>query len=174
GDAAKNVLRFGVNTLFGLGGCIDIASHMQGLQRQPEDFGQTLGRWGVGPGAYFVLPIFGPSTIRDTGGFFVDRLGEPLGTITCCTEYWVATGTRVVSLREGVLDATRAADQAALDRYLFYRDAYLQRRRFLIYDGNVPDEDGYPDDSYTAPPAGGRSAVDQQPPVTPPVNRLPR
>lgn len=170
--AARSFMRFGVNTIFGLGGCIDIASDMQGLQRKPEDFGQTLGYWGVPDGPYLVLPIFGPSTVRDTAGFVVDRYGEPLQSFLKDKDYWIATGVRVVSLREAVLDATRNADKAALDRYLFYRDAYLQRRRFLIYDGNPPDQDdAYPSDN-AADPSAPVSPADQQRPVSPPPTRI--
>lgn len=172
GGAMKSFMRFGVNTLFGVGGCIDVASDMEGLQRKPEDFGQTLGYWGVPDGPYFVLPIFGSSTVRDATGFVVDRYGEPLQLFLRNQDYWVTSGARIVSVRESVLDASRNADKAALDRYLFYRDAYLQRRHFLIYDGNPPEKDDPYPDGKSSDPATSDFPVDQQRPVSPLGPRL--
>ena len=120
-------MRFALNTTFGLGGFLDIGSPA-GLTKHKEDFGQTLGRWGVPSGPYLVLPVFGSSTLRDTVALPVDMKAdlwsykEPL--------YIRNTGTviRLVDKRASVLDAGSLIEEAALDKYVFIRDAYLQRR----------------------------------------------
>ena len=140
GAGASDFGRFAINTTAGILGLFDVASNA-GLEKHNEDFGQTLGRWGVGSGAYVVLPILGPSTVRD--GFSVlavDWHGDPLwyvGNIPTRNELY---GVRVVDTRANLLDASRLMEEAALDRYSYVRGAYLQRRRSLIYDGNPPRE----------------------------------
>ncbi len=141
-DCFQTVVRVVTNTVFGLGGCIDVASSMPGLERKREDFGQTLAVWGVPSGPYVVLPFFGPSTIRDTGGLIVGSYADPVRLLIKDDEwFWGVTALRVVSLRADLLDATNLLDQAALDRYSFVRDAYIQRRNNQIYDGLPPDTD---------------------------------
>lgn len=129
--------RITFNTTFGLGGLFDVASHM-GLPKHDEDFGQTLGYWGVGSGPYLVLPFFGPRTLRDGLAIPVDWEANPLVNIKDNNTYWGAIGLKYVDVRAGLLRASRILDTAALDPYVFMRDAYLQRRQNLVYDGNPP------------------------------------
>ena len=151
-------MRVLTNSFFGLGGLLDPATEM-GLTRRSEDFGQTLGRWGVGNGPFVVLPFLGPSTLRDTVGLAVDRQAAP-STLppTIKGQYGVAT-LELVSLRAQLLSTTQLLDQVALDRYSFVRDAYLARRRDALYDGAPPMEtfedeaDPGPAPSPAAPPA---------------------
>jgi phospholipid-binding lipoprotein MlaA len=147
-EASSDVCRVAINSTIGLLGCFDVASRV-GLVRSNEDFGQTLGRWGVGAGPYFVLPLFGPSTIRDTFGRAADAYGDPLTYLDSTRVALSAQTLRVIDTRASLLQATRVLDGAALDKYQFVRDGYLQRRRNLIYDGNPPRVEE-PDDS--APP----------------------
>lgn len=140
--AGNSIVRFGVNTVFGLGGLIDIASEMR-IERHTEDFGQTLGRWGVGAGPYMVLPFVGPSTVRDTAALPVDMTGNVVSHVDHVPTRNSATVLNLVDRRSQLLDASRMLDEVALDPYAFTRDAYLQRRRNQVYDGNPPDEDAY-------------------------------
>ncbi|MFN3417123.1 MAG: VacJ family lipoprotein [Caldimonas sp.] len=157
-NGLHSTLRVGLNTFFGFGGVLDIASEA-GLRAEPEDFGQTLGHWGLGPGPYLVLPFLGPSTLRDTAALPLDMQATTTGHLTrdAATAYGL-TGLRVVDTRSRLLSATRMLDDVALDKYLFTRDAWLQRRRNLVYDGNPPpqdeeDWDGEDDAAAPAPPA---------------------
>ncbi len=148
GQAAMDFSRFTWNTTVGIGGLFDVASHMQ-LPKHEEDFGQTLGAWGLEPGPYVVLPFLGPSTLRDTAGLPVDWYSDPLWLgIEDQTTYWSAYALRTVDKRAGLLRASRIMDQAALDPYAFMRDAYLQQRRSLVYDGEPPMEDDFFDDMF--------------------------
>ncbi|MBM3344836.1 MAG: VacJ family lipoprotein [Betaproteobacteria bacterium] len=131
--------RFLMNSTLGLGGLFDIATPL-GVEKNNEDFGQTLGRWGVGGGPYLVLPFLGPSNIRDTVGRAVDSYGDPLRYMNDIRWRNSLVGTRFVNQRAELLDTTTILETAALDEYLFVRDAYLQRRRNLIYDGTPPRE----------------------------------
>ena len=137
--AVNDWLRFAFNTTFGLLGIHDWASDM-GLEKHNEDFGQTLGSWGVGDGMYLVLPLLGPSTLRDTAALPVDWAGDPLYGHTPVDERNALTATRVVGRRADLLGASRTLEEAALDRYVFLREAYLQQRRSQIYDGRPPRE----------------------------------
>ncbi len=128
-----------INTTIGLGGVLDPATEMH-LERQREDFGQTLGVWGVKDGPYFVLPFLGPSTVRDTAALPVDYYGNPL---TYFKDLRLRNGLavlRIVDTRANALAATDVLEGAALDDYSFQRDAYLQKRRNDIYDGNPPSD----------------------------------
>lgn len=138
-ESARMTLRVASNTLFGLGGVLDPATEF-GLERHAEDFGQTLGFWGVPPGPYVVLPLLGPSTLRDTAALPVDFKGGALGYVNDTGAVVTLSGLRVVSTRAGLLSAERLLADVALDKYSFLRDAYLARRRSLVYDGNPPDE----------------------------------
>lgn len=139
--SAENFMRFNVNTVFGLGGLLDIASEA-GIERHNEDFGQTLGRWGVPSGPYLVIPLLGPSTIRDAAVLPIDRYGDPLTYVDSGIvrgSLWVL---RVIDARSNFLRASQLLDDAALDKYSFTRDAYLQRRLNDVYDGNPPGGNG--------------------------------
>jgi phospholipid-binding lipoprotein MlaA len=150
-DGFNDVMRFGTNTVFGFGGVMDVATEL-GFERHGEDFGQTLGRWGVPSGAYIVWPILGPSTVRDSIGLPVDLKASPEAVVSVSLTRNTMTGIRLVSTRAGILSATNLIDEIALDKYSFVRNAYLQRRRSLVYDGNPPDEEE-PDPMVDSPAA---------------------
>lgn len=128
-EAVENFMRFNVNTFFGLAGLLDIASEM-GIERTTLDFGQTLGRWGVPSGPYLVLPLFGPSSVRDAAGRIVDSQGDLVtnGPADAPTRE-ALTVLRVTEKRATLLGAGDLLEQASLDKYSFMRDAYLQRRQ---------------------------------------------
>lgn len=140
-QGVSDFLRLAFNSTFGMFGLLDIASEM-GLRKHEEDFGQTLGYWGVGTGPYLVLPFLGPSNFRDAVGWSVDSSYTDL--------VWQhddvsirnpVLGTRVISQRAELLDASSILEAAALDPYEFLRDIYLERRLSLVHDGNPPEED---------------------------------
>jgi phospholipid-binding lipoprotein MlaA len=143
-EALDDFGRVVFNTTFGLLGIHDVASDM-GLEKHNEDFGQTFGWWGAGPGPYMVLPIWGSSTVRDTAGFAADVYTDPLGELRPINLRNSMALVRLVGVRADLLEASRILEQAALDKYVFQRDAYLQRRRSLVYDGRPPRE-RYEDD----------------------------
>lgn len=134
GNAAENWMRFSVNTFFGFAGVLDIASEMN-IERHKEDFGQTLGRWGMPTGPYVVLPLLGSSTLRDTAALPVDWQGDLVTHIGGTSEQTGLYVLRAVDVRSNLLRAGDVLEGAALDKYSFTRDAYLQRRRALITDG---------------------------------------
>lgn len=136
-DGLSDVMRVLVNTAFGLGGLLDIGSEA-GLQKHNEDFGQTLGKWGVGSGPYVVLPLLGPSTLRDTAAMPVDFQTDPWFYVDPTSVRISGAVTRVVDQRAVLLGASTLLEEAALDRYVFVRDAYLQRRQSKVYDGEPP------------------------------------
>jgi phospholipid-binding lipoprotein MlaA len=147
-DAATMVFRVGTNTLFGIGGLFDVAGDL-GMERQSEDFGQTLGRWGLGAGPYIVLPLLGPSSLRDTAALPIDMMaGVGAYTDDRRTTNSLAA-LQVVNTRANLLSAGKVLDDIALDRYVFIRDAYLQRRRNLVFDGDPPP---LPEDKDEPPP----------------------
>lgn len=128
-----------INSTLGIAGLADVATPL-GLPKHEEDFGQTLGVWGVKPGPYVVLPIFGPSTMRDALGKPIDLYADPLTQLDLATAYDVsARATRLVDDRARALPTTDLIEQAALDPYQFLRDAYLQRREARVRDGNPRD-----------------------------------
>ncbi|SCK44720.1 phospholipid-binding lipoprotein MlaA [Variovorax sp. HW608] len=139
-DSAQTFARVNVNTFFGLGGLLDIATEA-GLDRHSEDFGQTLGRWGVPSGPYLVLPLLGPSTLRDTAALPLDFRGDALSYVNNIPVRNSLIALRLVDLRSNLLRASQLLEDAALDRYTFTRDAFLQRRRSEVYEGNLPDEE---------------------------------
>jgi phospholipid-binding lipoprotein MlaA len=154
GEAVSDVCRFAVNTTVGLLGCFDVASRM-GLERHREDFGQTLGVWGLGNGPYLVLPLFGPSSVRDGVGLGVESVLDVNFWIENVSVRNIIFGVRTVSFRHELLKADDLISGAALDKYTFIRDGYLQRRRNLVYDGNPPRlRDPDEDDDAEAPKAG--------------------
>jgi len=133
-------MRVLTNTFFGLGGLLDPASEM-GLTRQWEDFGQTLGRWGVPDGPYVVVPLFGPSTMRDTVGLVLDREFSPAAIPQTDSGRYATFGVEAISLRARFLDTTQLLEEISLDKYSFIRDGYLSRRRDALFDGAPPLED---------------------------------
>ena len=138
-EGVEDWARFAFNSTFGLAGIHDVASDM-GIEKHNEDFGQTFGYWGVGPGPYIILPFLGSSTARDTVGTAVDYYFAPLADVRPIALRNTLYGVYLINTRAELLDASNILEQAALDRYVFQRDAYLQRRRSLIYDGNPPRE----------------------------------
>ena len=134
GQAASDWLRFGVNSIVGIFGLIDVASEM-GLEKHNEDFGQTFGRWGAGAGAYIVWPIIGSSDVRDSIGWVIDVTVDPVWKHEPVRVRNPLIVTRYIGVRADLLDASRLLEEAALDKYVFQRDAYLQRRRSLVRDG---------------------------------------
>lgn len=144
--ALHDLARVALNSTFGFLGLADPATEM-GFPKQREDFGQTLGVWGVPPGPYIVLPFFGPSNARDAVGFAVDMVADPLNEVVPeAGERVAATAVDIIDTRESLLGASKMLPGIALDEYTFLRDAYLQRRRNLIYDGDPPMDDDPPPD----------------------------
>ena len=154
--AASDTARFFVNSTLGFLGFADVATEM-GLEKHNEDFGQTLGWWGVPSGPYFVIPLLGPSTIRDAASRPVDTYGQPYmwqdGHDALKWSLWTVDK---VHTRASLLDAEGALNDAALDKYTLIRDGWLARRRNQVYDGDPPDEDDaadpYGDDPYADDP----------------------
>jgi len=138
-DGANDWARVAFNTTIGLFGIHDIATDM-GYEKHNEDFGQTFGRWGAGTGPYLVLPLLGSSNVRDGLGTGVDMYTDPLGEVRGYRTQYALWGLRLTQTRADLLEASRILEEAALDRYVFQRDAYLQRRRSLVYDGRPPRE----------------------------------
>jgi len=137
--AGNDLGRVLINTFFGMGGLIDIASDA-GIERGNEDFGQTFAVWGIPQGPYLFIPLFGPTTVRDGAGVIVRIAVGPVGYINDVALRNSIYGVGYVDLRSQVLESGSIVDTAALDRYIFIRNAYLQRRRYLIYDGKPPPE----------------------------------
>jgi len=135
--SAETFMRITVNTVFGLGGVLDVATEMR-LEKRKEDFGQTLGYWGVKPGPYVVLPILGPSTVRDALATPIDMQGDVTQQFNDQTTRSVLTVTRILDVRSGLLESLDVIKAAALDPYSFVRDAYLQKRENDVHDGNPP------------------------------------
>ena len=142
----NDVMRVGTNTVFGIFGFFDVATEA-GLERTGEDFGQTLGVWGVPPGPYIVWPLLGPSSVRESLAMPLDRVVTPALIVNRSTAQFGVTVLQVVNLRANLLSASSLMDDVALDRYSFLRDAYLQRRRSLVYDGDPPETPPEPDDA---------------------------
>ena len=150
--AGDSLMRFSINTTMGLGGVLDWATEM-GIERHREDFGKTLGRWGVDTGPYLVLPLLGPSTVRDTAALVVDTKGDLVNhahDVSARNSLYVL---RAVDLRASLLRAGEVLDQAALDKYSFTRDAYLQRR------GAVLESNGDTEERYDLPEKAPSGAV---------------
>ena len=136
-DGVQDLARFIFNTSFGILGVLDVSTDFN-LPKHNEDFGQTLGRWGADTGPYLMLPLFGPSSIRDGVGFVVDFKVDIVNNINHVPTRNALYATRALNTRANLLDIGRVAEEAALDKYRFLRDAYFQRRRNLVYDGNPP------------------------------------
>jgi phospholipid-binding lipoprotein MlaA len=138
----SDVGRFVVNSTLGIGGLFDVATGY-GLPRHDEDLGQTLAVWGAGQGAYLYLPVRGPNSVRDAPDLASSYFLNPLTYVTGAVLFPV-TALGVINTRANLLDETRIRDEAAVDGYSFTREAYIQRREYLIFDGNPPSE-GYED-----------------------------
>ncbi|SEQ07409.1 phospholipid-binding lipoprotein MlaA [Amphritea atlantica] len=136
-DAGQSLARVVFNTTIGLGGIIDVATPM-GLPEHNEDFGQTLGYWGVETGPYLVLPLLGPSNIRDGLGLIPDSMVDPVGEVDPIRTRNQLYGLRIIDTRANLL---AAEELLTGDRYTAMRDAYLQRREFLVNDGKVASFD---------------------------------
>ena len=130
--------RFVWNTVYGLAGILDLATEL-GIERTPEDFGQTLAVWGMPPGNFLMLPFFGPSTVRDALGLPLDIAASPAYAVNQGSFRPVTTVVQILDTRSQLLDASQLLDTIALDKYSFVRDTFLSRRLRLIYDGNPPD-----------------------------------
>ena len=135
-EGMSDVARVILNSSFGLLGVLDIASEA-GLPKHNEDFGQTLGKWGVASGPYVVLPILGPSTVRDTVALPADFYADPWGYKMPVDVRNIGYGLRIVDRRAASLDIGKLVEEAALDKYEFVRDAYLQRRENLVNDNGA-------------------------------------
>lgn len=167
-QAASDGTRFVFNSTFGIFGLFNFADR---LEKNSEDFGQTLGYWGIGSGPYIVLPFFGPSSARDSVGVYADSQTSVIGNvghIPTRNQMYVA---KAVSIRAGLLKQEEVFEEAAaIDRYAFIRDAYMQRRKSLVYDGDQPreklDDGGNNDDPDESSDNGGMTIA---PPAAEPV-----
>lgn len=136
-DGLSDAGRVLINTTIGIGGVFDVASEM-GLEKHAEDFGQTLGVWGVGEGAYLYWPIIGPRTTRDTFGFVVDSYTDPVARVHDVPLRNSLLGVRLIDRRASLLPSDKVVEEAAFDKYSYIRDAYLQNRRSEVNDGKSP------------------------------------
>ena len=161
--AFTDVVRFTTNTVFGFFGILDIASEF-GLKHHYEDFGQTLGYWGFGAGAYIVWPLLGPSTVRETAALPLNRIVSPALYINNGGYQFGIVGLQIINTRANLLGASQVIDDIALDKYTFVRDAYLQRRRSLIFDGDAPEEPEAPSTTDNTP-AATRAVLKSTPPA---------
>ena len=146
-----NLLRVLINSTLGLHGVLDIATEMQ-LERHTEDFGQTLGHWGVPSGPYLVLPLMGPSTLRDTASLSVDTQGNLARQLEHVPTRNSLLFTSAVDKRARDLGAGERLDELALDKYIFVRDVYLQKRLSDVWDGDPPDAQQPPDANPSSKP----------------------
>jgi len=150
-EGMSDFMRVAINSTFGIGGVLDIASEA-GLQKHDEDFGQTLGVWGVPSGPYLMLPLLGPSTVRDTAALPADFAADPWTYKEPVNVRNIGIGVRAVDQRASVLEASNLFEEAALDRYEFIRDGFMQRRQSQVYDGESgPQKDVEKEDAEPAP-----------------------
>ena len=164
-DATDNFARFMINTTWGIGGIFDIASEFN-IDRHREDFGQTLGRWGLSAGPYLMLPFYGPSTLRDTLAMTVDRRAGLVDRIDDKTLRNSAYVLQAVDRRSNLLRVGQVLEEAALDRYTFIRDAHLQRRRAEVEERTVRDFTP-PTDAPAASPAAPAASAPAEPASAP-------
>lgn len=138
-NAGETAIRLGVNTLFGLGGLLDIATELN-IDRHTQDFGQTLGHYGVPTGPYLVLPFFGPSTLRDAAALSIDTAGNVISGVNEVATRNSLYLLKTVQTRTDLLRVGNLLDEASFDKYSFTRDAHLQRRRGTVFDADFPEE----------------------------------
>lgn len=166
-QAGSDASRVVFNSTFGILGLFDVADH---LEKHDEDFGQTLGYWGVKSGPYFVLPLLGPRNIRDTVGFVVDIFTNlnPIGWLNNVPTRNTLYGSLTVDQRAGMLKNENILEEAAIDRYAFIRDGYMQKRQNLVYDGNPPrekfDDEEFDDKEEKNLPDGASTPADTSAP----------
>jgi phospholipid-binding lipoprotein MlaA len=140
GEAFANSLgRVVINSTIGLVGVLDVASDLD-IEKRSANFNITLARWGVGAGPYVVVPILGPYTFRELIALPIDRQGNLVNQINDEASRLGLNVVSAVDVRAALLDAEGVINQAALDRYSFIRDSYIQRQRYMVYDGNPPDD----------------------------------
>lgn len=172
-QGGMDLSRFLVNTTVGVAGFFDVAQKIN-LPKHNEDFGQTLGYWGISSGDYLVLPLFGPSSTRDAFGLLGDALMNPLTYVSVFGGAAVnaamggSRALQVTDTRADMLSSEKVLDEAAFDRYEFIKSAYLQRRQYLVYDGNPPEEEFALDEDLSGDegPASMTTIITNNPPVT--------
>jgi phospholipid-binding lipoprotein MlaA len=165
GQAGRDSARFLMNTTLGLGGLFDPAT-AAGFEKNDEDFGQTLGKWGVKSGPYLMLPLLGPSTVRDSIARVPESYTNPVQYLEDDSTRYAIRAVEVIDMRAGLLDLDPQLEKS-YDKYAFLRNAWLQRREYQVTDGNVPEEDltlGIDDD-----PATEAETLPEAAPATPPV-----
>lgn len=160
-EAGRDAGRIGINSTLGVLGFIDVAS-MWDIPKRDEDFGQTLGYWGLNTGPYLVLPLLGPSDIRDASGRVVDSFIDPVTYIRHIDSRNGLIILEAVDTRADLLSASKVFEEAALDPYLFMRDAYLQRRESQVYDGSPPLDDPYDDEPMKKSSSPQRTPISKQ------------
>ena len=153
-DGMNDLMRFSVNSTFGILGLIDIASPA-GIPKHKQDFGTTLGVWGIPSGPFVVLPLMGPSTVRDTAALPVDFQGDPWSYIDPARARYAGSALRLVDKRAAALDAFNLIEEAALDRYEFIRDAFMQRRENKVNQSRERGDDAAPNSASEPQPASG-------------------
>jgi phospholipid-binding lipoprotein MlaA len=160
-DGVGDIMRIVINTVFGVGGLFDVATIAK-LPKHDNDLGLTLGHYGVPSGPYLVLPLFGPSTVRDAVGYVGNYFANPISYINSDAISWSLWGVQLVNTRANLLNATDVLEGAALDKYSFVRNAYLQRRQYLLTGGtggSLPNYgDGAPPPNYDQEGAGAPAA----------------
>lgn len=155
----SDAARFGVNTTVGILGLFDVATEL-GLAKSDEDFGQTLGWWGVGEGPYFVVPLLGPRTIRDAAALPIDLHGDLVWRVDHVPTRNAFTALKVVNTRANLLGIDKTLEEGTLDKYAYTRDFYLQQRRYKVHDGDLPVEyEDFDMDDEAALPPGSSSDV---------------
>jgi phospholipid-binding lipoprotein MlaA len=175
-QAASDATRVFVNSTLGIFGLVDVASLR--LEKHNEDFGQTLGYWGLGTGPYLMLPLVGPSNLRDGVGLYADSFQSPLYQMQHMRTRNQLYVAKLANRRGELLEQEKLLGDATIDRYTFIRDAYLNRRQSLVYDGNPPhvkdeDEDFGEDEAPATEPAATPSANTETPPAAPVGNAPP-
>lgn len=163
GAGVSDWMRFLVNSTLGIFGLLDVASEME-LQKNDEDFGQTLAVWGVGEGPYFVVPFFGPSTLRDAAVLPLDGAGDPVWRMAHVPTRNTLAGLRIADKRARLLGFEKTLDEGTLDKYTFTRNFHLQQRRAKVHDGKPPMEyeDFEPDGEASLVPAATQPASDER------------
>ena len=172
-QAGSDVSRLIVNSTVGVLGLFDVATEI-GLEKHNEDFGQTLGFWGIGDGPYLVLPLLGPSNARDAVGWFGDYYAWPNSYLEPDRHRNILIAVRFVTARADLLEASRILETAALDPYEFVRDAYLQRRRNLVYDGKPPPDEDDIEDAKPKPAPDKDGAKPAAPAPAEPAGQVPK